>query len=285
MRWMAAFLVLVLAGCSATPPSSEAPDTTYEDLGLQAAQDRGVIRGVVVDEAITPLPGAVVTRTGGESATTDAQGRFGFSNVEPGTQFLSASRPGYTSVQSVTEVEAGVLEPRSVTIQLTRIPGSEPRVVALVWHGFMQCSWTLGGAFATGCLVSDFTDDNSRAFDAIDAEPSFLQSETLWEPTQTLGTSFCMRQYASEDIGGDVLVDDVCGESPLVQQVDGARLNETGVGTTQGLERLVWVSGYGAPQGPGFALNQQFDLYTHLFYNVVPDPEWRFWRDGPYPLT
>lgn len=227
----------------------------------------------------------LVAVTGGTQVTTDTQGRFGFSDVEPGTHFLTASRSGYATVQSSTEVVAGVLEPRSITLLLTRLPGTEPRVVALAWHGFMQCSWTVGGAFATGCLIADFTDDNSRQFDPIDGEPSFLQSETLWVPTQALGTSFCMRQYASEDIGGDILAGDVCGESPLVQQVGAERLNETGVGTTQGLERLVWVSGYGAPQGPGLALNQQFDMYTHLFYNVVPDPQWRFWRDGDYALS
>ena len=70
-------------------------------------------------------------------------------------------------------------------VQLTRLPGTEPYVVAMQWDGFLQCSFTVAIAFGTGCLVGDFTDDDSRRFDPIEATPEWLQSELVWEPTWT----------------------------------------------------------------------------------------------------
>jgi hypothetical protein len=277
-------ILLVLAGCAGKPKVDPAP-AQFQDLGLKADDGTGVIRGVVVDSAIKPIAGAVVTLVDTkEEATTDSEGRFGYSNVAPGPHFLTADKAGFGAIQTSVEVVAGETAPRATIIQMVRVPGTEPRVMMLEWHGFMQCSWTAGGAFATGCLIGSYTDDDSRKFDVIEGQPAFLQSEVLWKATQTLGTSFCMRHYASQDIGGTVLMDDVCGPSPLLQQADAARLNETGVGTSKGIERLVWVDGYGTHQGPGFALNQKFDLFTTLFYNFVPDPDWRFVDDGPYPV-
>lgn len=289
-------LALVLAGCSGSghaPAEGDGMQASFEDLGLSAGEGRGVVRGVVVDLSLRPVAGADValaTSSGPQATQSDADGRFGFSDVEPGLATVQASKAGYSSVQTTVEVVAGDTDPKAVTIALQRLPGTDPYVTALVWHGFLQCSWTLGGAFATGCLLGDggavvvFSSDSSRQFDPVDGAPDFLQSELLWQSTQVLGTNLCMRHYASEGLGGEVIMDDVCGPTPLVQQAERGRLNETKVGAGQGLERVVWVEGYGAHQGPGVALNQQIDVFTHLFYNVVPDPAWRFADDGPYPL-
>ena len=277
-------LAYVLAGCSGPPTPTPEAAADFEDLGLSAGTGRGVVRGVVVDLSLRPIDGVNVTLAGQDGVRTDAEGRFGFSDVEPGLATLQASKPGYTTVQTTVEVVADVMEPKVVTIAIERLPGTEPYVVGLAWQGFLHCSWTLAGAFATGCLLSDFTDDNSRRFDAIEGVPAFLQSELVWQSTQALGTNLCMRHYASEDIGGEVLVDDACGPSPLLQQVDGARLDETGVGRDVGIERLVWVAGYADRLAPGVAYSQQVDVYTHLFYNLVPDPAWRFVTDGAYPV-
>ena len=283
--WTAALTAALLAGCSDAPPADAAgPATGFDDLGLSAGAGRGVVRGVVVDLGLRPIAGVNVTLAGRSSALTDGDGRFGFSEVEPGLATLAAGKAGYTSVQTTVEVVAGIAEPKATTIALERLPGSEPYVVGLAWQGFLHCSWTAGGAFATGCLVGGYTDDNSRRFDAVEGVPAFLQSELVWQSTQALGTNLCMRHYASEEIGGEVLVDDACGPSPQLQQVDGARLDETGVGRERGLERLVWVAGYGDELAPGLAYSQQVDVYTHLFYNLVPDPAWRFVTDGAYPL-
>lgn len=284
----ASLLAVAAAGC-ASPGEASGPGPTvaadFEELGLSAGTGKGVVRGVVVDPSITPVAGVTVVLGGAAGeVTTDGEGRFGFSDVEPGLQFLHASKAGYTPVQSSVDVVADELEPRLVTLVVERLPGTDPFVVAMVWEGFMHCSWTVGGAFATGCLIGAYTDDNSRSYDPIDGQPTFLQSELVWTATQTLGTNLCMRHYASEDIGGEMLMDDVCGPSPLVQVADDDRLNATAVGTDFGLERVVWVAGYGHAAAPGVALSQRFNVYTHLFHNFAPDAAWRFSVDGsPVP--
>jgi hypothetical protein len=238
-----------------------------------------------VDAAILPVPDAsLMLNPGNRSTTSDEQGRFGFEGLDPGTYFVSASKAGFTPVQSSAEVVAGDEEPPATMIRLLRLPGSDPFVVALQWEGFMQCSFTVAIAFGTGCLIGGFTNDNSRRFDPVDSEPAFLQSELDWETTQALGTNLCMRHYASDGIGGEIVADDVCGPRPLVQMSNGTRMNETSVGSGQGIERVVWVDDFLVDTTLGLAFNQQFRVYTHLFYNFEPDEGWLFIRDGAHPL-
>lgn len=283
--WSVLLVVALLAGCS-SPAETPAPVVDFEDLELSAATGKGVVRGVVVDPTITPIVGAeIVLGKDGATATTDAEGRFGFSDVEPGLQILQVSKPGYGPVQSSVEVIADQLEPPLVTLVLERLPGTEPFVVTMLWDGFLHCSLTVGGVFATGCLIGDYTDDASRFSSPVDSLPTFLQSELVWEATQTLGTNLCMREYARASATDfEMLMDDVCGPSPLLQVAAVERLNETGVGAESGLERVVWVAGYGDAAAPGLALSQRFSVYTHLFYNFAPDAAWRFSVDGaPVP--
>jgi hypothetical protein len=81
----------LLAGCSGSNPSDKSStEPTFDDLGLQATSSTGVIRGVVVDDAIRPVAGATVSLTGestGETVST-AAGTFGFDALAPGTYFL-----------------------------------------------------------------------------------------------------------------------------------------------------------------------------------------------------
>src|SRR5688572_13599234 len=90
-----AVLALVLAGCSGSGGSGgKAPDAAaaFDDFELDATETTGVIRGLVVDERIVPIEGAEVTlKVAGKDAqvaSSDAEGRFAYNDVEPGTHFL-----------------------------------------------------------------------------------------------------------------------------------------------------------------------------------------------------
>src|SRR5688572_17724784 len=106
MRALAALALLagaLLAGCSSSSNDSPSEDgPTFDDLGLEATSSTGVIRGLVVDEAIRPVEGARVRLQGGdapsEALTTDL-GTFGFEGLAPGTYFLSVSKPGFFDAQ------------------------------------------------------------------------------------------------------------------------------------------------------------------------------------------
>lgn len=280
-------LGVVLSGCAGGDPPAAGTDAgaAFDGLGLEATATTGVIRGVVIDGSVVPVAGASVALTPGDATVlSDAEGRFGFADLAAGTYFLTASKAGHTTVQASVDVVAGEAAPAATLLRLQRLPGTEPYVVAMQWDGFMQCSFTVAIAFGTGCLVGGFTDDNSRRFDEIDDQPTFLQSELDWDTTQALGTNLCMRHYASEGIGGEVLMDDVCGPAPLMQVAGADVLNGTAVGSGMGLERVVWVDDFAVDTTLGLALNQQFTVYTHLFHNFAPPEGWTFLADGSPPV-
>lgn len=84
---LVAGLVVPLAGCSQGGSPDEA-DVNLPDLGLEATATTGLIRGVVVDEAIRPIEGAKISLQAGSASqetTTTPEGAFGFDGLEPGT--------------------------------------------------------------------------------------------------------------------------------------------------------------------------------------------------------
>src|SRR5688572_21410353 len=86
-----------LAGCSgdASPKDREpaVPDGAFDGLNVKPTDETGIVRGVVVDEAIAPLEAAKVTLQGpggSQETETNALGAFGFDGLEPGTYFVKA---------------------------------------------------------------------------------------------------------------------------------------------------------------------------------------------------
>src|SRR5687767_7887744 len=103
---MLPLLSLALAGCSgdAGDPSGEGvPEGAFDGVDAEATAQTGVIRGIVIDEAITPLADAAVTiPVPGQkplSATTTESGAFAFGGLAPGTYFVKVSKPGYQEAQ------------------------------------------------------------------------------------------------------------------------------------------------------------------------------------------
>lgn len=271
LRALVVVSALLLAGCG-EDGSSVAP---FEEETVVLP-----LSGVVVDEAISPVAEVIVAIEGaGRSTTTDEDGRFAFEAVAPGTVTLTATRPGFVAGQTTATVVADMAP---VRIGLVREVTDVPFVVAMQWDGFLGCSFYVATLFGTGCLLGDVLDDGSRDFAILDEPPEWLQSEMTWQNTQPAGENLCMRHYASSGIGGDTL-GDACGASPQTFQSDEEQIQATGVGNTRGLERVVWVD-HAAPDTVGLAVDQRFTVFTHHFHNVVPESDWRFLDDGPYPL-
>lgn len=89
---------------------------------LPARGQGGVLRGTVVDDSTNvPIAGAEVVIDGGAAtATTDAEGRFAFAGVSPGTHVVTIRKVGYSPL--TTEVAAGETRATDIEFGLVRNP-------------------------------------------------------------------------------------------------------------------------------------------------------------------
>lgn len=186
---VATLAAVVLAGCADNGPK-KADDTfepAFDELDLKATDSTGVLRGVVIDEAIRPIADVVVAVVGqknGGAMTTAADGAFGFDGLEPGTYFITASKFGYGSVQSSGEVVAGVAEPALIKVLMVPDPNSGPRIQAEHLEGFIQCS-VRPMILGLQCGVTGEDEVNARY--EMSAIPDWIQSEMIWKSTQAAG--------------------------------------------------------------------------------------------------
>lgn len=286
-------LSMALAGCT----GGDAPDDDPFQDDLDASDTTGVIRGVVVDETVTPVADAVVQIQGTErSATTDEDGRFGFGDVDAGTQFLQVSKPGYESAQQGVDVVAGKRDPGAVKVLLVKDPEYNPYFQEFVFEGYIECGTAvlalcsvpnIGPEILCGVgdvCVGDITNDAFLVDHPVDGVPTWVQSEMVWESTQALGDQ--MDLLHSWDCGDVYLCDHTAsGTSPLLLTEDADGIEEIGLGTeNENLTVRVFSSGAEESMGlAGFTVQQQFKIFTHVFYGYTPPEGWRFSEDSTVP--
>lgn len=290
----------LLAGCNGGAGDEGkglVDDDEFKDL--QATQQTGIIRGVVVNDAIAPVPGATITLTVGsatKNATSADSGAFGFDGLAPGTYFLSAAKPGFTTIQQSADVVADVSEPPIVRIQLMADPAQAPYWVPYQFEGYIGCS---ARYFIEGRNLCGAVDERDEPLHDIELEgvPTFAQGELVWDSTQSLGDELSFN-WRRDDTSADYV--DIEGPSPLILQANGTLLEENEVGAGQPLRTIVFTAHNSATEPPcvpgevpelggcywgvGAQVSQQFKLYVHVFYNMVPPEGWTFGADGdPLP--
>ncbi len=299
-------LMIALAGCAeqAEPvQDDELPPGVGKEL--KATEDTGVIRGVVVDAAIVPIEGVTISLDEDTSTLTDANGFFGFEDLEPGGYFIEASKAGWQTIQSSTVVEAGVSNPPLVRISLALDPSSAPTVLARQFDGMIVCSVSIIAVGYSACdndFLVEYHDEVKPTL------PDHVQSEMLWKSTQALGDwmSFMYSTSGSGALLHNYVEDE--GPSPLLLRANMTVLEENDVqGYSGGLQLRIFNSGiegsdigrdYGDPidgdncierpvlggctKGIGATVDQSFVVYTHLFYNQVPDEDWQFSVHGEW---
>ena len=288
---LATFLAAGLAGCSDRGGAQD--DEPTDELGLEATDETGIIRGVVFDEAVVPLEGVEIGLTvpGAPAMATYslANGAFGFEGLDPGVYFVTASLAGYVAVQEDVEVRAGDDSPPLVRLMLSRDPNvADPYAFTHQFEGFLECS-TPALAICEGVrLVSEdiganVTAEASQITYHLDSMPMWVQSELVWEPTNALGQRLAL--LYSWDCGDIYLCDHwVAGTSPLLLQANGTKLAEI-LGT--GLELYIRVFSEGVEETGGLAgatLEQDIVIYTTIFYGYVPPEGWRFSEEQAEPL-
>ncbi len=137
-------VALALAGCSdgdGGEPKGSDFFTGTDTPVVQATATTGGIRGVVVDDTITPIKGATVTVSPGDHVLeTDGNGLFAVSGLEPGDYIVSASHPLYNQIQQTTTVVAGDSDPAPVKLQLLRQIFATPYMTNEKFEGYIVCS-------------------------------------------------------------------------------------------------------------------------------------------------
>jgi hypothetical protein len=294
---LTALLMTVLAGCS-SDGGEAADDADFKDLDLKATSTKGLIRGVVVDDAVRPLAGAKVSlQTAGEplETTTSDEGLFGFGDLDPGTYFIFASKAGFKAVQSSTDVVAGVDEPPILRILLAADESFvAPFAEQYVFDGFIECSTGAGAegvGYAYGSICSSspelFPNDRFAVNYALSAAPTFVQSEMIWQSTQAanewLSHSFHYDDSSHTDGINDRSVE---GPNPLVNTMDAETALEytTGEGAESDYDlriRVFTVATDGT--GPALTFQQRFTVYTTIFYGYEPPAGWTLNASGEVP--
>lgn len=282
-----ALLLVSLAGCADDPPA-EVPDDDFElDDDLEATATTGVIRGVVVSPAIIPIEGAKVTiKSSGAETITTANGEFGFSGLEPGTYFLRAAKLGHNATETSVEVVAGEDRPRVVRMLLEPNAAAMPHVQILEFEGFLQCSVTAVVIGGNLCGLVDIVtgqplDSPLMAYE-LEAQPSYIQSEMVWESTQPLGGELQLMYSWADDACEPFLCDhDTAGVSPLVLQLDGEGVDTIGFGRDHDLMIRVFNQGLAESSGTlGLTFEQRFTVFTTVFYGFEPAEGYMYIEDG-----
>jgi hypothetical protein len=304
MRVIATILMLsslALAGCSeADPPVAEDEFQGAFDEPLVATSTTGVLRGVVVDNAVVPVSDVLITLLGkGINTTTNAAGAFGFSKLDPGTYFVVASKVGYNETQTSVEVVAGVANPPVLKILLNIAPGTAPYAVASQYAGFLACGFAV---FATsiGCTINGNLGSATASvsiwrheFDS--AAIMWTQGELVWDQTQPAGG---MLIWEITERSNDHIGYRETGESPALAYVNASVLETNNREIkTSGVDYRFFGGPHpscrlptpmerpaGAPVwytfGCGATLDQSADAYVHDFYNFIPEEGWRFTTHG-----
>lgn len=290
---VAALLVgTLLAGCAGGGGGSEASDPAFDELDLQATATTGIIRGVVVDEAIRPIADArVVLRTEpAREAVTGGDGLFGFDGLEAGAYFMTVERRGYFPVQQSAEVIAGVEEPPIVKVLLKVDAARTPFWQALVFDGYIECTTSVlvlcgAPAILTG---QNFTNDRFAWDQYFSDNATHLQAEMVWESTQALSPELYFEMEAlnddceDADEGNDIgfFLNNTRGPSPIYSTVNETQIKEWSIGTVCPIWMSIFSGGVaGTPAG--FTVQQRFTMYFHTFHFYAPPAGWRFTVEPP----
>lgn len=300
---VASVMALLLSGCSAGDPNG---GTTDDAPGLKVTETTGGIRGVVVDQAITPLVGAAVNLAGGLSTKSDAAGLFSFTGLQPGDYFIQVTKPGFRSVQASATVVAGEADPPIVRVLLDRLASADPYLEHFKLNGFYECG------FGT-VVITDSCDFAYRTvwdgYNESAPPPAPRPLPLPRSPTASQNTQFV-------DVGADTWtiiqeafwsdsnvpammisldetpIDNACDCSPSYMILEAAAsptynrldtVDENGK-TDEPAGVRAAARGFLPFGDPSFALNFGFVILTSLFHNYPAPEGWTFETKDQFPI-
>jgi hypothetical protein len=267
-------LAAALAGCSGDDGGQDGLRIGSRTVSVSAApQDgKGAVAGVVVDEAIRPVPGANVSVAGAVVARSGDDGVFVLVDVEPGTLVMTVSAPGFLEIQTTAEVAAG--QTASVRVLLARDDRPVPYHVTHSHDGFMQAWGGIGQYYVEESVPGGTATCTCRVYFALEPNATMLVYEAYWEgnvpdPAGQAEYYWVVQQVdeAGADAGGR---DDGYCFSPCIERVS-LRDYDPALET------------YARLDGPDVwpAFQQTFQLFVTVWANGEAPADWSLGSAGP----
>ncbi len=306
-------LLVSFAGCAESAPGEGKSNNEFKDVDVDVDDEHGVIFGVVVDTAIVPLDGVKISTTiDGQNVDqiSDSEGRFVFDRVPAGTYFLASSKLGYESAQVSVSVEAGVEDPNVVKVQMAPTFSGTPYMTPFQFSGRITCSYSFTTPVGGGVTAPCITDYTSIAVGG-GAAPQLREvqgdvrdwvteinpgwkshiTEMMWE-SSAQGTSDALGVTISfEGRLASHWYSSTGGVSPMLSRLDQGVTHPTNQGDPaqipeEGLPNLLSFVAVRLPEGEYTAVSveQDFEAFTHTFYNVPAPEGWSFLAGDASPF-
>lgn len=266
MRALAAAVLLLAAGCAASPAPGAGP-CTVDCAGPIYKEGTGWLDVVVVDEAIRPVANATVTVASAVGGQTNVDGVLRFTDVVPGSYIVGAAKATYLPKQETVAVVAG----ETATLRLILAADIRP----LPYHttypldGYME-AWGGLAQFAVEEASGGTPLCTCRIVMQPDPDLYAVVFEAFWEPSvPDPGAVGNFYWFVRQTDGQGLQQGDYCF-SPCQVAV--------GTGTyVQGAELEARLD------GPDVwpAARQSFQLFVTLWYHAPPPAGWSIEDEQP----
>lgn len=288
-------LFATLAGCAGGGASPQSSD----DLDAEGA----ILRGVVLDTELRPIPNALIKAGGFDPALTGEDGRFELAGLPPGDIRVTVYALGYHSASR----SATLIHGDAVFLQFTieRLPIEEPYLELLIYRGYDICSASVlySAGYIAPCLLGARSAvfwvevRDAWAYGVFEMEwhsaESMLFASTHRPNVCNTGEPCWGIEVGRSPIRMDAKPDDLEIAKRHALQDDKAKLYPVGAFTMVldsvyagfGREELNQTAGaqcaslnpslglarrFGCPLGVGYSLGVSFHYYHTIFYVQVP---------------
>ncbi|MGB0652661.1 MAG: carboxypeptidase-like regulatory domain-containing protein [Thermoplasmatota archaeon] len=267
----ALLLTALLAGCASdggNPGDSfELGDGSTVDLDdVSARKGFGAISGVVVDPAIRPVAGAIVTlRSAGINTTTADDGRFAFEDVQPGFHFLDIRGAGYQASQSSVDVLEGGVAKVKVLLEIDASP--QPYHTTYKFAAFADATAGIAG-WAADLFLEDLGLSLCKCFFnfSVDQPPASFVMEAEWVDSIPGKPTGATEYYFSLSSDEPYELETTYVTSPALWVMNGSFYPEDA--------RTYSISLYPDDFWPTY--NQQYEVFVTVFYLERHPDGWSF---------
>jgi hypothetical protein len=264
-------LAMALSGCSkGSAKTTDDPSGTNVIQATDAPLGSGSIEGVVTDDTLLPIQGAMVGILEVEGvAVTGADGAFAFRGLAPGAYVVQVNRLGFDAVSTKVDVVAEEVAP--VQVILTPIVIQDTFVDVIQINLYMGCGGgLLVTSFTGGCA---WTSTNVAGDHNVTGEVLSVVGELIWQQTAVLSSqemTLTVGHNETRDAAGftgfDHAYGSATGPSP-VRVMEHAKFKGITGSTEDGLfmRFRVWTPG-NAGGLPLLVLEQPLTVWSSMFY-------------------